>query len=326
MQRRYPGRQGERGGPPDWQERGARGYRGAGERDFRGGESERHDADYESAYRRFASEDVGPEDWGSEWSERSARSAAEQRLRGAAEWRDAPTGARDAAWEAERGYGNRGSADAARGSGEGRYGGEARYGGEGRYGDEGRYGGDRPGLRGHHRMGWYGGERDYDPRRADAPDLSRFGSDARREAMRQPRGPKGYTRSDERIREDVCERLAHALEIDVSDVTVQVRDGRVELDGTVPSRWMKHDIEDIADSCMCVRDVENRVRVQRDGEHDTGMVLHPSQRTVTPTQPAARDPEPGSGTGTGTGTGTGGGTAAASGIATESSAGSESRH
>ncbi|MFT9640355.1 BON domain-containing protein, partial [Alcaligenes phenolicus] len=77
------------------------------------------------------------------------------------------------------------------------------------------------------------------------------------------------------------------------DVTVQVQDGRVELDGTVPARWMKHGIEDLADGCMCVRDVENRVRVRREGEHDSGMVLHPNQRTVTPTQPAVLDPEPG---------------------------------
>ncbi|KUY90418.1 MULTISPECIES: BON domain-containing protein [unclassified Burkholderia] len=274
MQRRYPGRQAERSGPPDWQERSARAYRDTGERDLRGDESRRQDADYESAYRRFASEDVGPEDWGSEWSERSARSSAEQR--GASgDWRDAPGDARDPAWEAERGYGDRGRRP------------------EDGLGRPRRYGGDQQGFRGHHRMAWYGGERDYDSR-----DPSRFGSDAQRDAMRHRRGPKGYTRSDERIREDVCERLAHALDIDVSDVSVQVRDGRVELDGTVPSRWMRHDIEDIADSCMCVRDVENRVRVQRNnGDHDTGMVLHPSQRTVTPTQPAVREPEPGSGAG-----------------------------
>ncbi|MGU7811949.1 BON domain-containing protein [Burkholderia sp. AW49-1] len=285
MQRRYPGRQAERSGPPDWHERGERAYRGPGggtdERDFRGDEFGRQDADYESPYRHFASEDVGPEDWGSEWSERSARSPAEQHGRDA-DWRAAPGSARDPAWEAAHGYGNRGRRA------------------EGGTGRESAHG-DRPGFGGHPRMSGYGGERDYDardPRRADAPDLSRFGSDAQRDAMRRRRGPKGYTRSDERIREDVCERLAHALDIDVSDVSVQVRDGRVELDGTVPSRWMKHDIEDIADSCMCVRDIENRVRVQRnDDERDTGMVLHPSQRTVTPTQPAVRDPEPGSDTG-----------------------------
>ena len=75
----------------------------------------------------------------------------------------------------------------------------------------------------------------------------------------------------------MCERLAHALDIDVSDVTVQVQDGRVELDGTVPARWMKHGIEDLADGCMGVRDVENRVRVRRDeGEHDSGWCCIPT--------------------------------------------------
>ncbi|KWF22737.1 BON domain-containing protein [Burkholderia pseudomultivorans] len=279
MQRRYPGRPSERRGPPDWQERNERAYRGAGERGMPDDDSllpeERGD---EAAYR-YASEDVGPEDWGSEWSERSARPEAEQGRRSArAEWRGGPGGPggpRQAAYEAERGYGQ-----------------------PGRRADEGRQGDDRPDFRGHFRLGRYGGARgDDDPRGGYAPDLSRFGSDAEREALRRRRGPKGYTRSDERIREDVCERLAHALEIDVSDVSVQVQEGCVTLDGTVPVRWMKHGIEDLADDCLGVRDVDNRVRVRREDERDTGMVLHPAQRTVTPTQPAASDPEPGATTG-----------------------------
>ncbi len=77
------------------------------------------------------------------------------------------------------------------------------------------------------------------------------------------RGPKGYTRSDERIREDVCERLAYAVDIDVSEVTVAVETACVLLEGTVPERWMKHEIEDLAASCVWVDDVENRVRVTR---------------------------------------------------------------
>ena len=78
------------------------------------------------------------------------------------------------------------------------------------------------------------------------------------------RGPKGYVRSDARLTEEVCERLHHALHLDVSDVSVEVRDGCVMLEGTVPLRSMKHEIEDIADGVMGVRDVDNRVRVQRD--------------------------------------------------------------
>lgn len=78
---------------------------------------------------------------------------------------------------------------------------------------------------------------------------------------RYPPGPKGYQRSDTRIREDLCERLMRARHIDSSDVTVEVTDAKVVLSGTVPHRGMKHAIEDIADACLGVRDVENRIQV-----------------------------------------------------------------
>src|SRR5579884_1746785 len=56
-----------------------------------------------------------------------------------------------------------------------------------------------------------------------------------------PRGPKGYRRSDERIREDVCDSLMrhslYAEELDPSNVSVEVKDATVVLKGTVPERW-----------------------------------------------------------------------------------------
>jgi hypothetical protein len=52
------------------------------------------------------------------------------------------------------------------------------------------------------------------------------------------------------------------MDIDASEVTVEVHEGKVTLEGTVPERWMKHTIEDIADGCWGVQDVENRIRVQ----------------------------------------------------------------
>ena len=79
------------------------------------------------------------------------------------------------------------------------------------------------------------------------------------------RGPKGYTRSDERIREDVCEQLSHAPYLDVGEVSVEVESGKVTLTGEVPERRMKHAIEDIADHCLGVQDVENRITVLRNG-------------------------------------------------------------
>lgn len=81
-------------------------------------------------------------------------------------------------------------------------------------------------------------------------------------ARTTPRAPKDYVRSDERIRELICESLAHHPDIDASDVSVQVTQGRVSLAGAVPERRMKHEIEDVADACWGVQDVENHIRVQ----------------------------------------------------------------
>lgn len=67
-------------------------------------------------------------------------------------------------------------------------------------------------------------------------------------------------RSDERVREDLCERLSHSG-LDVSDVSVDVSDGVVALEGTVPDRRTKHAIEDCADDCLGVTDIQNRIRV-----------------------------------------------------------------
>ena len=84
-----------------------------------------------------------------------------------------------------------------------------------------------------------------------------------RTERRYPPGPKGYQRSDERLREDISERLMEARYIDSSDVTVEVSGAKVVLEGTVPERRMKHAIEDLADACPGVQDIENRIRVRR---------------------------------------------------------------
>jgi hypothetical protein len=72
---------------------------------------------------------------------------------------------------------------------------------------------------------------------------------------------KTYRRSDERVREDVCERLIVAAELDVTEVTVDVQAGTVTLEGTVPVRRMRYMIEDIAADTAGVHEVENRIRV-----------------------------------------------------------------
>jgi len=74
-------------------------------------------------------------------------------------------------------------------------------------------------------------------------------------------GPKGYKRSDERLREDICERLMQSYDIDSSEVTVEVLGAKVVLEGTVPDRYMKHAIEDLCDAAPGVEEIENRIRV-----------------------------------------------------------------
>lgn len=77
------------------------------------------------------------------------------------------------------------------------------------------------------------------------------------------RGPKGYVRTDERIREDVCDRLSWDDEVDATDITVRVENGEVTLEGSVETRHMKRLAEDIAEGVSGVTDVHNTVRVKK---------------------------------------------------------------
>lgn len=79
------------------------------------------------------------------------------------------------------------------------------------------------------------------------------------------RGPKGYRRSDERVREDVCECLTEDDFIDATNIEVQVKDCEVTLTGTVNSREEKRRAEDLIDDLLGVRDVSNNLRVVNEG-------------------------------------------------------------
>jgi osmotically-inducible protein OsmY len=80
------------------------------------------------------------------------------------------------------------------------------------------------------------------------------------------RGPRGYTRSDERIREDVCDRLCEHGFIDASDIDVRVANGEVTLQGSVSSRQEKRIAEDIAEQVSGVRQLHNELRVNEAGQ------------------------------------------------------------
>lgn len=84
-----------------------------------------------------------------------------------------------------------------------------------------------------------------------------------RPGLHRGKGPRGFTRSDERIREDINCRLTDDAHVDASDIEVSVQNGEVILTGTVPDRFEKRRAEDISDLVSGVTNVENRLRVKR---------------------------------------------------------------
>ncbi|HEX6161067.1 MAG TPA: BON domain-containing protein [Thermoanaerobaculia bacterium] len=167
----------------------------------------------------------------------------------------------------------------------GGYGTGDRYGtggyGRGAYGGGGAMsgGGGDTGVGGWNRLREYGrGNRDdYEDTRGSYFTTGSVGADPRgyrdleagvgRDTNRpshRGKGPKNYQRSDERIREDVCERLAMDHDVDASDIEVTVSAGTVTLTGMVPDRRAKRRAEDISESISGVKDVENQIRVNRD--------------------------------------------------------------
>jgi len=95
------------------------------------------------------------------------------------------------------------------------------------------------------------------------------------------RGPKGYVRSDGRIREEVNERLEEHGQIDASDITVRVSDREVTLEGTVDDRRTKRLVEDVAESVHGVADVHNRLRIAPRGTEVDVEVQGPTSHSGT---------------------------------------------
>lgn len=94
------------------------------------------------------------------------------------------------------------------------------------------------------------------------------------------RGPKGYVRSDERIKEDVSDRLSDDDTLDASDITVEVSAGEVILSGYVDSRQAKHTAEDCAEQCAGVVHVQNNLRVRAaTGQGSNGQPGEPTKTT-----------------------------------------------
>jgi osmotically-inducible protein OsmY len=107
---------------------------------------------------------------------------------------------------------------------------------------------------------WFG-DRDAERRRRE---------DEARAGQYRGHGPKGYARSDERIRDDVNDRLTDDPFVDASEIDVSVQNGEVTLNGTVENRQAKRRAEDIVDNISGVKHVQNNLRVRQQGSTGTG--------------------------------------------------------
>lgn len=77
------------------------------------------------------------------------------------------------------------------------------------------------------------------------------------------KGPKGYVRSDERIKDDVSNALYRSTVVDATEIEVFVEQGTVTLKGLVNSRDQKRMAEDAVEHLPGVKDVFNEIRVKR---------------------------------------------------------------
>lgn len=146
-------------------------------------------------------------------------------------------------YDYERGYGDGGRRDDGRRA--------ARFERTERFEDAGRSAGDFLHRAGERMASWFGGGgearayHDYDRQGRGARGL----------------GPQGYKRSDERISEEVHERLTDDSWLDASNVSVNVASGEVTLSGTVESREAKHRAERIVEHISGVAHVQNNLRI-----------------------------------------------------------------
>jgi osmotically-inducible protein OsmY len=229
--------------------------------------------DYETGYRsnpRFSNTDYtrggrfyGDDGRGRIYREQYAYGAAPQPYEGRHEAHRFGSYEADQRWAREMRRpvsGGTGGYDYERGYGDGgRY--ESRDRG-GEFEDRARDAGDFFRRTGRRISNWFSdvaGEGAYDRNYGD--DRSRY------EEFRgaRGRGPKGYQRSDDRISDEVHQRLTDDPWLDATEISCSVSGGEVTLSGSVESREAKHRAERIVEDLSGVKHVQNNLRIQATG-------------------------------------------------------------
>jgi hypothetical protein len=142
------------------------------------------------------------------------------------------------------------------------------------------------------------------PRPLDPPHGYRVGADAdprTEERVRnwnwwgpmagRGRPPRDYRRADDRIRDEICERIVRYSDIDASDVEIQVVAGDVTLVGTVEDRGSKRDLEDLVEHVFGVSDVHNNLKVRKSAWRQIGERLFGTEEENRSQEPERPKPK-----------------------------------
>lgn len=257
---RYRRRYGRGGGmeEEEWFEEENPGrWRGAGDREWQSRERERGSEYNEGRRGRWGTGSRYQSPYQS--SERERYGGGQQQYRGREGYESGQPGRREFEPESYQGRGGYGG-------GEGYLGQPRGYENRETYGMQGTMGQTGTGMQGY-RGGQSSGGRygsSWDPQQAWG---SRQGLGQRQQDF-TGKGPKGWTRSDDRIKEDLSEQFARHPDLDPSEIEIRVHGGEVTLTGSVNDRESKRLAEDIAENVQGVKDVTNQVRVsssQRSG-------------------------------------------------------------
>jgi len=97
----------------------------------------------------------------------------------------------------------------------------------------------------------------------DEDDIVWAGDGRSEPVSHRGRGPRGYRRPDQRIGEDVADRLTDDPYLDATDIRVDVVDGEVRLTGRVDSEDARRRTERLTERVSGVAKVWNQLEIRR---------------------------------------------------------------
>lgn len=133
--------------------------------------------------------------------------------------------------------------------------------GEGQYNRANQGWGDEQGRYGS--QGFQSGQGEYGRQERGGNGNGSSGMSSRESGRFSGVGPSGFKRSDERLKEVVCERLSEDPWIDASNIDIAVKNGEITLSGTVPDRQTKYRAEEVVESVLGTGEVTNNIRIQK---------------------------------------------------------------